>query len=132
MFDFKISKKQQSLLAASFTLMSALYVTPASAVVDPVILTFSTVGDSRQDPLKPDPSLKKTDMIGVGNCQVPYAISNGATPPVYNNTGTTPNPGLSGQDCKWLQNSTALSRIMRTIQAQKSQLLFFNGEMIMG
>ena len=46
MFDFKISKKQQSLLAASFTLMSALYVTPASAVVDPVILTFSTVGDS--------------------------------------------------------------------------------------
>ncbi len=132
MFDFKISKKQQSLLAASFTLMSALYVTPASAVVDPVILTFSTVGDSRQDPLKPDPSLKKTDMIGVGNCQVPYAISNGATPPVYNNTGTTPNPGLSGQDCKWLQNSTALSRIMRTIQAQKSQLLFFNGDMIMG
>ncbi len=133
MFALKFAtKKQQAFLAASLTLGSVFFTAPASAVVDPVILTFSTVGDSRQDPLKPDPSLKKTDMIGVGNCQVTYAISNGATPPVYNNTGTTPNPGLSGQDCKWLQNSTAWSRIMRTIQAQKSQMLFFNGDMIMG
>ncbi len=133
MFALKFAtKKQQAVLAASLTLGSVFFTAPASAVVDPVILTFSTVGDSRQDPLKPDASLKKSAMIGVGNCQVPYAISNGATPPVYDISGTTPNPGLSGQDCKWLQNSTAWSRIMRTIQSQKSQLLFFNGDMIMG
>ena len=121
MFDFKISKKQQSLLAASFNLMSALYVTPASAVVDPVILTFSTVGDSRQDSAAIDPSLVIPSQVGVGNCQIPSG-----------STGLTPNPGLSGQDCKWLQNTTAWSRIMRTIQSQKSQLLFFNGDRIMG
>ncbi len=63
-----------------------------------VVLQFSTVGDSRQDPTKPDPT-------------------------------TTP---LSGQDKTWLQNTKAWSRIMRSIEREHSELLFFNGDMIMG
>jgi hypothetical protein len=65
---------------------------------DPVVLTFSTVGDSRQDPVTFDPT-------------------------------TAP---LSAQDKIWLQNTKAWSRIMRSVEAQKSKLLFFNGDMIMG
>jgi hypothetical protein len=65
---------------------------------DPVVLSFSTVGDSRQDPASPDAS-------------------------------TLP---VSGQDQLWLQNTKAWSRIIRTVQAQRSNFLFFNGDMIMG
>jgi hypothetical protein len=65
---------------------------------DQVILSFSTVGDSRQDPVNPDLT-------------------------------TLP---LSGQDALWLQNTRAWSRIIRSIESQKSNLLFFNGDMIMG
>src|ERR1700712_882952 len=72
--------------------------TAHAQVSDPVVLTFSTVGDSRQDPVNPDVS------------QLP----------------------VSAQDQRWLQNSKAWSRIMRTIQTQKPQMLFFNGDMIMG
>jgi len=70
----------------------------AATARDPVVLTFSTVGDSRQDPVAFDPT-----------------------------TGP-----LSGQDKIWLQNSKAWSRIMRSIESEKSKLLFFNGDMIMG
>ena len=66
--------------------------------VDPVVLTFSTVGDSRQDPKHPDPT-------------------------------TLP---LSGQDANWLQSTKAWSRIIRSVEKQKSDFLFFNGDMIMG
>jgi hypothetical protein len=65
---------------------------------DPVIVRFSTVGDSRQDPISPDPT-------------------------------TLP---LSGQDAIWLQNTKAFSRILRSIEAQRANFLFFNGDMIMG
>jgi hypothetical protein len=65
---------------------------------DPVVLSFSTVGDSRQDPVNFDPT-------------------------------TAP---LSAQDKIWLQNTKAWSRIMRSVESQKSKLLFFNGDMIMG
>jgi len=65
---------------------------------DPPILWFSTVGDSRQDPVAPDPT-------------------------------TVP---VSGQDSIWLENTKALSRILRSVEAQRSQLFFFNGDMIMG
>jgi len=65
---------------------------------DPVILSFSTVGDSRQDPKHPDPT-------------------------------TVP---VSGQDANWLQNTKAWSRIIRSVEDQKSDFLFFNGDMIMG
>src|SRR2546422_10468283 len=65
---------------------------------DRVILSFSTVGDSRQDPDTPDPT-------------------------------TLP---LSGQDALWLQNTRVLDRISRSVEMQRSSLLFFNGDMIMG
>lgn len=60
---------------------------------DPVVLSFATVGDSREDP---------------------------AT------------VGLSAQDRQWLQNTPAWARLVREIGAQHPQLLFFNGDMIMG
>lgn len=66
----------------------------------PVVLTFSTVGDSRQDPVN-------FDKASVGNT-------------------------LTGQDSIWLQNTKASARIWRTIQAQKSTMLFFNGDLIHG
>jgi hypothetical protein len=121
MFGLKTTiPKKQILLAASLSLIAAIYSCPSFAD-DSVVLTFSTVGDSRQDSVNIDPSVKQLSQVGVGNCQTPSGA-----------TGLTPNPGLSGQDCKWLQNSTAWSRIMRTIQSQKANLLFFNGDMIMG
>ena len=64
-----------------------------AAADDPVVLSFATVGDSREDP---------------------------AT------------PGLSAQDAIWLQNSPAWGRMQAEIEAQHPQLLFFNGDMIMG
>ena len=121
MFALKLTtKKQQAIFAGVLTLGSVFYSTPSAAVDDKVILTFSTVGDSRQDPQNIDPSTVNPTQVGVGNCQIPSG------------TGLTANPGLSGQDCKWLQNTAAWSRIIRAIQEQKSQMLFFNGDMIMG
>jgi hypothetical protein len=58
-----------------------------------VVLTFSTVGDSRADAAQ---------------------------------------PGLTNQDKIWLQNTKAITRISREVQAQKSNLFIFNGDMIMG
>ena len=82
-------------------LIAGLFVSSAWAQnTSPVLFTFSTVGDSRQDPIT-------FDKASVGNT-------------------------LSGQDATWLQNSKALARILRTIQAQKSSMLFFNGDMIHG
>lgn len=107
-------------LAALLTVLT-IYSAPTLAIdANPVVLTFSTVGDSRQDPKNIDASLKLADQVGIGNCPTPSG------------TGLTPNPGLSGQDCKWLQSTKAWSRMMRSIQSQKPKLLFFNGDMIMG
>jgi hypothetical protein len=75
-----------------------LHAQAASKKADPVLLRFSTVGDSRQDPKEPDASMLP----------------------------------VSAQDKIWLQNTKAWSRIMRGIEGQKSKLLFFNGDMIMG
>jgi len=69
---------------------------------DPAILTFSTVGDSRQDPVAPDPST------------------------------LLPGGKISAQDQNWLENSKVFSRILRSVHDQKASLLFFNGDMIMG
>ena len=109
----------QKLSVMVLPLLAAIYTTPSYSA-DSVVLTFSTVGDSRQDPIAPDSTAIKPDMKSIGNCQIPSG------------EGLTPNPGLSGQDCKWLQNSAAWSLIMRTIQSQKANILFFNGDMIMG
>lgn len=87
--------------ALSLALVALLSTSAALAQNDGVVLSFSTVGDSRQDPKSPDP----TQLV---------------------------NGTLSGQDAHWLQNSKAWSRIMREVSAKKSNLLFFNGDMIMG
>lgn len=110
-----------ALKTLSVALFTALLVSaPAHAASNAVVLSFSTVGDSRQDPVNLDPSVKNASLVGQGYCQTPSG------------TGITPNPGLSGQDCKWLQNSKAWARILSAIQAQKTNLMFFNGDMIMG
>ncbi|MDR3409692.1 MAG: metallophosphoesterase [Formivibrio sp.] len=64
---------------------------------DPVILSFATVGDSREEPL------------AAGEMR-----------------------DLSAQDAIWLQNSRGWSRIIDSISAQHANMLFFNGDMIMG
>ena len=65
---------------------------------DETVLSFSTVGDSRQDPVTFDPTMAP----------------------------------LSGQDQIWLQNTKAWTRIMRSIGQQQPDMLFFDGDMIMG
>ncbi len=88
---------------AALVAISGCASSPAFADDDPVILKFATVGDSRQDPKKADP------------------------------TQTDPQTSkLTGQDAHWLQNSRAFARILREAGAQRPSLLFFNGDMIMG
>jgi hypothetical protein len=65
----------------------------ADSASDPVVFTFSALGDSRHDPKAAD---------------------------------------LAPQDRIWLQNTKVLARMIREIQAQKPNVLFFNGDMIMG
>lgn len=92
----------KTIIAPTAIALAFAAVVPAVHAQDttPVVLTFSTVGDSRQDP-------NTYDQASVG-----------AT--------------LTGQDAIWLQNTKAFSRILRTIQSQKSTMLFFNGDMING
>jgi hypothetical protein len=85
------------LLGAVALAASLLVGSVAHAQSDPVVLSFATVGDSRQDPAKADPSSP-----------------------------------LTPQDAIWLQSTKPFSRILRSIQAQKPQMLFFNGDMVMG
>ena len=102
--------------ATLFTLASVIYMAPSFAERkhgnDKVILSFSTVGDSRQDPEFPDPSVVQRGKKGVGKCPEPFE------------DGLSVNPGLSGQDCKWLQNTKAWARIINSIQKQKPNLFF--------
>jgi hypothetical protein len=81
-----------------------LFASLAHAQSDPVVYSFVTVGDSRQDPKSPDP-----------------------TTLLPNNSGA-----LLPQDAIWLQNTKAWTRIVRTAQTQKPNLLFMNGDMVMG
>jgi hypothetical protein len=85
----------------TLAIAAAAAFTASAQAVDPVVLSFTTVGDSRQDPLTADPT-----QLTAGK--------------------------LTGQDAHWLQNSKAWARIMREVSAKKSNMLFFNGDMIMG
>ncbi len=102
---FQARKTSATILCASVLLATTLTLQVRAFADDDrdddgnVVMTFSTVGDSRQDPnpSKVDPTVTPTQ-----------------------------------QDKIWLQNTKAWSRILRTIQAQKSNFLFFNGDMVMG
>jgi len=94
--------------------------------VDPVVFSFATVGDSRTETVAPDP----TTLLEAGE---PGTFSNGAT------LGTPSDPGkpnLTGtllpQDATFLTNTKSVSRILRGVQREKPNLLFFNGDMIYG
>src|SRR5262249_55016543 len=82
---------------------------------DPVVFSFATVGDSRQDPKKADPTTFLANPSP--------ALQGGA-------------PNFSGvvlpQAQLFLQNSAALSVMQQGINSQGAQLLFFNGDMIYG
>jgi len=82
----------------------------------PVIFTFSTVGDNRQDPVKYDPTT------------IVYNPSSTTQGGEYSPSGT----GILPQDQIFLQNSAAWSEIQAGINGQGAQLLFFNGDMIYG
>jgi hypothetical protein len=105
----------RAILSAAIVALPLLAVAPAHAQTsDPVVFSFVTLGDSRQDPANPDPTtlLTVSPVTGAG---------------VPSTTGT-----LLPQDAIWLQNTKAWTRIIRTAQAQKPNLLFLNGDMVMG
>jgi hypothetical protein len=77
---------------------------------DPVVFSFATVGDSRQDPAKADPTT--------------FLSGSPGTPSLTGN--------LLPQDAEYLQNSAAANAILAGIQSQSPNLLFFNGDMIYG
>jgi Calcineurin-like phosphoesterase len=89
---------------ASFVLAAVAVAQPVLAA-DPVVFRFATMGDSRQDLVasKFDASYK-------------------------NLTGGTPLP----QDLQWGQATKVINRILKTVQSQKANLFFENGDMIMG
>lgn len=102
-------------LLSSIGVTAALSASAALAQTnDPVIFSFATVGDTRQDLKSPDP----TTLLAVNP-------STGAGGPSL--TGT-----LLPQDKEWLQNSQAWSQIYAGIQAQNPNLLFVNGDEIYG
>jgi hypothetical protein len=84
--------------------LGTIAMSQSARAADPVIFSFSTVGDSRQDNAAPDAS---------------------ALLPAFSGS-------ILPQDHQWLQNTQAFSEILRNIQSQKPQLLFFNGDMIYG
>jgi Calcineurin-like phosphoesterase len=81
---------------------------------DPVVFSFATVGDNRQDLKSPDP----TTLL---------AVDPDTGEGVPSLTGT-----LLPQDKEYLQNSLAWTTIQAGIQSQNPNLLFFNGDMIFG
>jgi hypothetical protein len=93
---------------------------------DPVVFSFATVGDSRQDPASPDP----TTLLEAGE---PGTFSSGTALGTPSQPGT---PDLTGtllpQDATFLTDTKPFSRILRGVQRDKPNLLFFNGDMIYG
>jgi hypothetical protein len=87
---------------------------------DAVVFSFATVGDSRQDPVTFD----QTTALAIGELGAP---GKPAAPGKPSLTGS-----LLPQDAHWLQNTKAITRILRGIQQQRPNLLFFNGDMIYG
>jgi hypothetical protein len=107
---------RRTLAALAFTAAGWGGATVANAqAADPVIFSFSTVGDSRTDPAKAD-----------------------ATTFLANPSPTTEGgaPSLTGkilpQDNQWVTNTEALQTIVNHIKSQNPNLLFFNGDIVFG
>ena len=95
--------RTRSRVLLSATALLSIGASLSAQAVSPVVFTFATVGDTRQDPTKPD----ATTLVGSPKALLP-------------------------QDKMWLQNTKAWSRIIREVQAKKSNMLFVNGDLIMG
>jgi hypothetical protein len=87
----------------------------SSAQSDPVIFSFSTVGDSRTDPNKADATTLLAN---------PHPTQEGGAPSL---TGT-----ILAQDNMWVTNTEAYATILNGIKGQNPNLLFFNGDIIFG
>jgi Calcineurin-like phosphoesterase len=103
-----------SVLGVCIAALASVGVSRPAQAADPVVFSFATLGDSRQDPASPDP----TTLLAVN--------------PATGQGGPSLTGTLLPQDAIWLQNTKAFSRIIRTIQTEKPNLLFFNGDMIYG
>jgi hypothetical protein len=100
----------RSLLALFISTSTLAAGSAVAQAYDPVVFSFATVGDSRTDPVKADPT---TFLAG--------------SPGAPSLTGT-----MLPQDAEYLQNSAAANAILAGIQSQAPNLLFFNGDMIYG
>src|SRR5580693_3900276 len=91
---------------------------------DPVVFSFATVGDSRTETAAPDP----TTLLEAGE---PGTFSSGTTLGTPSQAGK---PDLNGtllpQDATFLTDTKPFSRILRGVQRDKPNVLFFNGDMI--
>ena len=109
-----------TVLTMCCAVLAGMAATRPAAAADPVVFSFATVGDSRTDPATFDP----TTALGIGGAGASGQPNSPGYPSL---TGT-----LLPQDAHWLQNTKDFSRILRSIQAQKPNLLVFNGDMIYG
>jgi hypothetical protein len=108
------SMNSRAVRRASSAVMLALSALGAGAVFaqanGPVVFSFAVVGDSRQDPAKPDPTTLLSGSPGA--------------------------PSLTGvllpQDMEYLQNSAVANAMIAGIESQGPNLLFFNGDMVYG
>jgi hypothetical protein len=91
------------------------YAELSSAQSDPVIFSFSTVGDSRTDPNKADATTLLAN---------PSPTTEGGAPSL---TGT-----ILPQDNMWVTNTEAYQTILNNIKGQNPNLLFFNGDIVFG
>lgn len=82
MFNQQINRPmRKTVFSASLLLAAAMLAAPSFADEgkhndrddrdDQVILKFSTVGDSREDAVSPDPSVINLLRIGAGKCPIP-------------------------------------------------------------
>jgi len=102
-------------LTLSLTAAGLGYGATAGAQSDPVIFSFSTVGDSRTDPGKADATTLLAN---------PSPTTEGGQPSL---TGT-----ILPQDNQWVTNTEAFQTIVNGIKSQNPNLLFFNGDIVFG
>jgi hypothetical protein len=105
-------------LAGAAAASIALCAVAEAQTTDPVIFSFATVGDTRQDPTGFDPTQTVNPDPTIA-CQT-------------TGCSITASGSLLAQDLRFLQNTKAWQRIIRTEQARKPKLFFVNGDLIMG